>query len=74
MLGENGEHAVPLEAWLYPLSMLDSTAAKLVRQISINVVSRAQDILEGLDDQKMRSDDLEVDPICTDFTMIAEKF
>ena len=73
MLGENGEHAVPLEVWLYPLTLLDSTAGKLVREISIHAISRVQDILEGLNDQMIRSNDLKVDSICTDFTMIAEK-
>ena len=73
LLGENGEHAVPLEVWLYPLILMDSTAARFVREISVNAISRAQDILEGLNDNKMRCNDLKVDPICKDFTVIAGK-
>ena len=73
LLGENGEHAVPLEIHLYPLTLLDSTAAKMVREISIVAISQAQDILQSLDDIKMKCNDLKADPICQDFTMIAHK-
>uniref|UniRef100_A0A8C4T723 Stonustoxin subunit alpha-like n=1 Tax=Erpetoichthys calabaricus TaxID=27687 RepID=A0A8C4T723_ERPCA len=33
-LGEDGEHAVPVTVWLYPLSLLDSSAARLMYEIT----------------------------------------
>ncbi|XP_029555347.1 uncharacterized protein LOC115153867 [Salmo trutta] len=58
LLGENGEHAVPMTVWLYPLKNLDSTATKLVRQISVSLVCRAQRILDGLDNTDVQCQDM----------------
>ncbi|XP_072163208.1 uncharacterized protein [Diadema setosum] len=73
MLGDNGEFAVPLTVWLYPLSKLDSKAAKLFRDISVNIIGQVQNILECFDQWKMRCDDLVKNNVCTDFPMFAEK-
>ncbi|XP_028933404.1 stonustoxin subunit alpha-like [Ornithorhynchus anatinus] len=58
LLGENGEKAVPVMAWLYPLEKLDSKAAKLVREISITLVNETQAALEGLTDCLTRGNDM----------------
>ncbi|XP_071504496.1 uncharacterized protein [Diadema antillarum] len=73
MLGDNGEFAVPLTVWLYPLSKLDSNAAKLFREISVNIIGQVQNILEGFDQWKMRCDDLVKNNVCTDFPKFTEK-
>nr|XP_029501002.1 uncharacterized protein LOC115116650 [Oncorhynchus nerka] len=57
-LGENGEHAVPMTVWLYPLKNLDSAAAQLVRQISVSLVRRAQRLLDGLDNTDVQCQDM----------------
>ncbi|XP_033935598.1 uncharacterized protein [Pseudochaenichthys georgianus] len=57
LLGANGENAVPVKVWLLPLTSLDSTAAKLVRQISIGLVEECQSVLEDLSDLEMRCND-----------------
>ncbi|KAK5920150.1 hypothetical protein CgunFtcFv8_023989 [Champsocephalus gunnari] len=57
LLGANGENAVPVKVWLLPLTSLDSTAAKLVRQISIGLVEECQSVLEDLSDLEMRFND-----------------
>ncbi|KAK5920130.1 hypothetical protein CgunFtcFv8_023969 [Champsocephalus gunnari] len=57
LLGANGENAVPVKVWLLPLTSLDSTAAKLVRQISIGLVQKSQSVLEDLSDLEMRFND-----------------
>ncbi|KAG7241645.1 hypothetical protein INR49_025400, partial [Caranx melampygus] len=41
MLGENGEQAVPVRVWLYPLVKLDSKAATLQRDISTALITRS---------------------------------
>ncbi|KAK1879753.1 Stonustoxin subunit alpha [Dissostichus eleginoides] len=55
LLGANGENAVPVKVWLLPLTCLDSTAAKLVRQISIGLVQESQSVLEDFSDLEMSS-------------------
>ncbi|KAJ4918564.1 hypothetical protein JOQ06_000759 [Pogonophryne albipinna] len=57
LLGANGENAVPVKVWLLPLTCLDSSAAKLVRQISIGLVEECQSVLEDVSDLEMRFND-----------------
>ncbi|XP_042327723.1 neoverrucotoxin subunit beta-like [Sceloporus undulatus] len=73
LMGEDGENAVPVKVWLYPLSYLDSTAAKLVREISSKLISDSEKALEHLTEVDMRTNDLARDPICTAFPEIKEK-
>ncbi|XP_018096736.2 verrucotoxin subunit beta-like, partial [Xenopus laevis] len=58
LLGENGEKAVPVRVWLYPLRKLDNKAAQLVREISDNLVVRAEEILQYMDEVNMQCNDL----------------
>ncbi|XP_037643277.1 uncharacterized protein LOC119498435 [Sebastes umbrosus] len=57
LLGANGENAVPMKVWLLPLTTLDSSAAKLVRQISIRLVQESQSVLEDFSELEMRCND-----------------
>ncbi|KAM9349493.1 stonustoxin subunit alpha-like [Symphorus nematophorus] len=57
LLGANGENAVPVKVWLLPLTSLDSSAAKLVRQISIRLVQKSQSVLEDFSELEMRCND-----------------
>ncbi|XP_078542507.1 verrucotoxin subunit beta-like [Lissotriton helveticus] len=58
LLGENGELAVPIKVWLYPLSELDSKASQLVRSISSQLIEDAQAAMEELLDIKMECQDM----------------
>ncbi|XP_067865189.1 neoverrucotoxin subunit alpha-like [Heterodontus francisci] len=58
LLGVNGEHAVPMRVWLYPLNKLDSKAAQLVRDISIGLVNHSQSVLEQLNETVWRCNDM----------------
>uniref|UniRef100_H3A2U7 Fibronectin type-III domain-containing protein n=1 Tax=Latimeria chalumnae TaxID=7897 RepID=H3A2U7_LATCH len=58
LIGENGEHSVPVRVWLYPLNLLDCKAAKLVRSISIGSVCQSQAVLEELDSFDRQCNDL----------------
>ncbi|XP_063317012.1 uncharacterized protein LOC134616212 [Pelmatolapia mariae] len=58
LLGDKGDKAVPVKVWLLPLTCLDSSAAKLVRQISIGLVQEAQRALEDFSELEMRSNDV----------------
>ncbi|XP_067280255.1 neoverrucotoxin subunit beta-like isoform X2 [Pseudorasbora parva] len=42
------ENEVPIKVWLYPLSLIDTTAARLEREISTLLVSKTEDIMEEL--------------------------
>ncbi|KAK6305731.1 hypothetical protein J4Q44_G00245110 [Coregonus suidteri] len=73
LLGENGEHAVPMTVWLYPLKNLDSAAAQLVRQISVSLVRRAQRILDGLDNTDVKFQDMMKEDMAIKFPEIKAK-
>ncbi|XDV26282.1 hypothetical protein PO909_030040 [Leuciscus waleckii] len=47
ILKENPQNAVPIKVWLYPLSLLDTKAAQLEREITTRLVSNTEDIIEG---------------------------
>jgi hypothetical protein len=74
LLGENGEHAVPMTVWLYPLKNLDSAAAKIVRQISVSLVRRAQRILDGLDNTDVQCQDMMKEDMAIKFPELKAKF
>ncbi|XP_051989280.1 uncharacterized protein LOC127648630 [Xyrauchen texanus] len=73
LLGQNGEQAVPMTVWLYPLKNLDSAAAQLVREISVSLVRRAQRIMDQLDDCDMQCQDLMKDNVAIKFPEIKDK-
>ncbi|KAI4877366.1 hypothetical protein NFI96_027085 [Prochilodus magdalenae] len=73
LLGENGEHAVPITVWLYPLNKLDSAAAKLVREISVSLVRRVRRIIDDLDDAVMQCQDLMNGDMASQFPEIKAK-
>ncbi|XP_070623365.1 uncharacterized protein [Erythrolamprus reginae] len=73
MLGKDGEKAVPVRVWLYPLTKLDTRAAKMVREISLTLIFDAEKILEELNEIQMQSNDLANDPIAETFAEIKKK-
>ncbi|XP_065442534.1 uncharacterized protein LOC135981869 isoform X2 [Chrysemys picta bellii] len=73
LLGASGEKAVPVRVWLYPLTKLDSRAARLVREISITLIFDAQTALEQLTELDMRCNDMIKNPIATTFPEIKQK-
>ncbi|XP_039617938.1 cytolytic toxin-beta-like [Polypterus senegalus] len=64
LLGKDGEHAVPITVWLYPLSLLEPVAAKLMNEISIHLVTQVERVLDSLLEADMMCNDL-----LTDFTV-----
>ncbi|XP_062379274.1 verrucotoxin subunit beta-like [Sardina pilchardus] len=73
MLGENGEHAVPLRVWLYPLCKLDSRAARLVRDISNAVIRYSSDAIESFTNTEMRCRDILRDTAAAAFPALAKR-
>ncbi|XP_003388519.1 PREDICTED: verrucotoxin subunit beta-like [Amphimedon queenslandica] len=56
-LGKEGS-TVPKKVWLYPLSSLDSNAARMVREISTSLVTQVQQAIDALNHIEIRSNDL----------------
>ncbi|XP_069815355.1 stonustoxin subunit alpha-like [Dendropsophus ebraccatus] len=73
LLGENGEKAVPMKVWLYPLINLDSRAARLAREISENLVFRVEDIMQQMSEVVMECNDMMGHPAATTFPALANK-
>ncbi|XP_040002039.1 cytolytic toxin-alpha-like [Xiphias gladius] len=73
LLGSNGENAVPVKVWLLPLASLDSSAAQLVRQISIRLVQESQRVLEDLIELEMRCNDAMRTTTAQQFPQIGKK-
>ncbi|KAL3055781.1 hypothetical protein OYC64_018467 [Pagothenia borchgrevinki] len=73
LLGANGEKAVPVKVWLLPLTCLDSSAAKVVRQISIGLVQQSQSVLEDFSDLEMRCNDALRTQTAQQFPQIGKK-
>ncbi|KAL7386873.1 hypothetical protein ABVT39_015024 [Epinephelus coioides] len=73
LLGANRENAVPVKVWLLPLTILDSSAAKLVRQISIRLVHESQSVLEDFSELEMRCNDALRTTTAQQFSQISKK-
>ncbi|XP_051747375.1 uncharacterized protein LOC127511058 isoform X2 [Ctenopharyngodon idella] len=70
---ENSEKAVPIKVWLYPLSLLDTKAAQLVRGITTRLVSYTEDIIEGLLEAERTCNDLSNNIVVNDFKDVKER-
>ncbi|XP_034986077.1 stonustoxin subunit beta-like [Zootoca vivipara] len=73
LLGDQGEKAVPVKVWLYPLNRLESKAARLVRQVSSKLISDVEEALEQLGEVDRRCNDLLEEPTATAFPEIQNK-
>ncbi|XP_067312402.1 stonustoxin subunit beta-like [Pseudorasbora parva] len=58
ILKENPQNAVPIKVWLHPLSLLDTKAARLEREITTRLVSNTADIIEELGEVERTCNDL----------------
>ncbi|KAI5629135.1 verrucotoxin subunit beta-like, partial [Silurus asotus] len=58
LMEQQQNEGVPLTVWLYPLTLLDKTAAKLVREISMSLVGKAEKVLEEIEEVERRCHDL----------------
>ncbi|XP_039509365.1 cytolytic toxin-alpha-like [Pimephales promelas] len=73
LLKENPQNAVPIKVWLYPLRLLNSKSARLVREISTNLVSNTEGIMEELGDVEKTCNDLSKRKEVTVFSDIEER-
>ncbi|CAI8044660.1 Verrucotoxin subunit beta [Geodia barretti] len=71
--GKDGQNTVPKKVWLYPLSSLDSRAARMVREISTNLVSQTQQAIECLNNMVIRAHDLINNEVYDSFSGLKEQ-
>ncbi|XP_027035082.2 neoverrucotoxin subunit beta-like isoform X2 [Tachysurus fulvidraco] len=72
MLKQQGK-GVPLTVWLYPLSLLDEKAAKLVREIDLSLLCETERLLEKLGKKERICNDLIKRQITHDFHDLKER-
>ncbi|XP_051741637.1 cytolytic toxin-alpha-like isoform X1 [Ctenopharyngodon idella] len=73
LLKENPQNAVPVKVWLYPLHLLNTKAAQLVREISTSLVSNIEDIMKVLDEAERTSNDLLKNTLVNVFSDLKER-
>uniref|UniRef100_A0A3B3QAK8 Uncharacterized protein n=1 Tax=Paramormyrops kingsleyae TaxID=1676925 RepID=A0A3B3QAK8_9TELE len=73
LLGEKGENAVPVRVWLLPLEILDSSAARIVRQISVRLINETQSVLEDFNEIEMQCNDITKRKVISCFPEIGRK-
>ncbi|XP_062894941.1 uncharacterized protein LOC134341109 isoform X1 [Mobula hypostoma] len=73
LLGSGGENSVPMRVILYPLSKLNSNAARVVREISVGLISHCQRVLEQLSKAVMRCNDMLKDRVSIQFPEIGDR-
>ncbi|KAM9440991.1 uncharacterized protein Hap1MRO34_026117 isoform 1-T2 [Clarias gariepinus] len=73
LLGQNGEHAVPIKVWLYPLVKLNSSAGKLERNITSELIRAVESIIEALNVTDMKCDDLLEDTVAKTFSTFYDR-
>ncbi|XP_051781748.1 uncharacterized protein LOC114644948 isoform X3 [Erpetoichthys calabaricus] len=69
-LSKDDKLAVPVQVWLYPLKHLNSRAARLVKEISVALVSKSQEVLEEIDEHIMRCNDIMKDSVVNNINII----
>ncbi|XP_075034340.1 uncharacterized protein LOC142095289 [Mixophyes fleayi] len=73
LLGENGEKAVPVKVWLYPLTTLDSKADRLFREINVDLIFKTEHIIQQMADVTIQCNDLMKHPAAETFLDIKTK-
>ncbi|XP_050955695.1 verrucotoxin subunit beta-like isoform X2 [Labeo rohita] len=73
LLGEKKELAVPLRVWLYPLDKLHSKASKLQKDISMDLITATESVIESLNTAEMKCSDLLKDSPALTFAEFHDK-
>ncbi|XP_051995212.1 stonustoxin subunit alpha-like isoform X1 [Xyrauchen texanus] len=73
LLKDNPQNVVPVKVWLYPLHLLDTKAAQLVREINTSLISNTEEIIEELVEVERRCNDLLRNTLVNVFSDIKER-
>lgn len=58
LLGENSKKVIAKKVWLYPLSKLDSKAKQIVRDVSAELISQVEKLMEDMHKLRIQSNDI----------------
>ncbi|KAL1276278.1 hypothetical protein QQF64_035901 [Cirrhinus molitorella] len=72
-LVKENQNMVPIKVWLYPLNLLDTRAARMMREISTSIVSSAEDIMERLSEAERTCNDLSKSTLVNAFRDVKER-
>ncbi|XP_053471989.1 cytolytic toxin-alpha-like [Ictalurus furcatus] len=73
LMKQRQNKGVPLNVWLYPLTLLDDKAAKLVREINVRLVDKTEHLLEELSEEERRCNDLIKNQMANDFPDLKDR-
>ncbi|XP_002661065.2 stonustoxin subunit alpha-like [Danio rerio] len=73
MLKENPQNAVPVKVWLYPLHLLNATAARVEREISAGTARDLEGVMEDLADAERTYNELSESRLANTFRDIRER-
>ncbi|XP_057183269.1 cytolytic toxin-alpha-like [Triplophysa rosa] len=73
LLKDNPQNVIPVKVWLYPLHLLDTQAARLVRDVSTSLVSKTEAVMEVLEELERRCNDLFTSTMVNVFSDIKER-
>ncbi|KAF4075338.1 hypothetical protein AMELA_G00233300 [Ameiurus melas] len=73
LMEQRQNKGVPLNVWLYPLTLLDDKAAKLVREISMRLLDKTEDLLEELGEEERTCNDLIKNLMTNDFPDLKDR-
>ncbi|XP_067309668.1 uncharacterized protein [Pseudorasbora parva] len=73
LLKENQKLAVPLRVWLYPLDKLHSRPSKLQKDISMDLITKVESVIESLNTAEMKCSDLLKDSPALMFAVFHDK-
>ncbi|XP_050957121.1 neoverrucotoxin subunit beta-like [Labeo rohita] len=73
LLKDNPQNEVPIKVWLYPLHLLNATAARVEREISPSVAFAIKDIMEKLGEAETTYNDLSGNMLVNSFKDIKER-
>ncbi|XP_065151090.1 stonustoxin subunit beta-like [Paramisgurnus dabryanus] len=73
LLKDHPENAVPIKVWLYPLHLLNATAARLEKEISTSVAFSIEDIMEQMREAERTYNDLSENTLVNSFTDIKDR-
>jgi hypothetical protein len=73
LIGENGEKAVPIQVYLFPLSSIESKCQRMVREISFDLVNKTAVMQEHLQSVIAESNDLLREEVCVLFPRLKKQ-
>ncbi|XP_060754280.1 verrucotoxin subunit beta-like [Neoarius graeffei] len=73
LMKKENYNGVPLTVWLYPLMLLDDKAARLVREISMNLLNKTENLMEEFGEVERRCNDLFKNQMTDDFSDVKDR-